>query len=543
MKMKMKTIKKIIGFLCVVSLLSSCDNLTDLNENPSFPTDVSAIALLPAIEQQMAVGLQFDTRAIGPYTQYLSGTTAFSTASNWERYGYTPASDFGGEIWKMAYFAIGLNLSRVLEKAEEEKRYDILGAGKVIRAWSWQVATDYHSELIDFNQVFTQRQTFDYVSQETTYGVTKALLLEGIAELNRTDGLVSQPYFARGDFMYGGDRAKWKKFAYGILARRANNLINKAGYDPDEVINYCNLSLASNADNAVIKYNGTIGADSNFFGPTRNNFGTFRQTDFLVRTLNGTIFTGAIDPRMSRIISPSKGASETLPATAAAPNISLYTYNGNPANTTITTTGAATNIIPNLWGEFGVAGNVAQPGRYIFRDKADFPIMTYAEIQFIKAEAAFIKGDKVTALAAYTAGISASIDLVNNLTVVRPTFPVTSTISAAEKTAFLANVNVVPTLPANLTLSNIMLQKYIALFGFGSLETWTDLRKYHYDPAVYTSFNTAVAGGLYVDNGGLLPYRVRPRYNSEYLWNIDALNAIGGFNPNYHTQEMWFSKP
>ena len=77
--------------------------------------------------------------------------------------GYHANNDAGGDIWKMAYFAIGLNLTKMQEKAVAEERHDITGISKVIRAWSWQVATDYHSELIDFDQVFTQRMSFDYV--------------------------------------------------------------------------------------------------------------------------------------------------------------------------------------------------------------------------------------------------------------------------------------------------------------------------------------------------------------------------------------------
>jgi hypothetical protein len=50
-------------------------------------------------------------------------------------------------------------------------------------------------------------------------------------------------------------------------------------------------------------------------------------------------------------------------------------------------------------------------------------------------------------------------------------------------------------------------------------------------------------GGLFVDNGGKMPYRVRPRFNSEYVWNFEALKAIGADKVDYHTLEMWFSKP
>jgi hypothetical protein len=36
---------------------------------------------------------------------------------------------------------------------------------------------------------------------------------------------------------------------------------------------------------------------------------------------------------------------------------------------------------------------------------------------------------------------------------------------------------------ANLTLSDIMLQKYIALFL--QMETWSDMRRHQYDPTIY----------------------------------------------------------
>ena len=46
------------------------------------------------------------------------------------------------------------------------------------------------------------------------------------------------------------------------------------------------------------------------------------------------------------------------------------------------------------------------PGRYLFDDKAKVPLMTYSQLQFIKAEAAYKMGDLTTALQAYTNGIS-----------------------------------------------------------------------------------------------------------------------------------------
>jgi hypothetical protein len=113
--------------------------------------------------------------------------------------------------------------------------------------------------------------------------------------------------------------------------------------------------------------------------------------------------------------------------------------------------------------------------------------------------------------------------------------------------AYLASPNVKQN--ANeLTLSDILLQKYIALWAWGWEETWVDLRRYHYTDIDATTGTQVYKGftlptNFFPDNNGKPAYRVRPRYNSEYVWNVDALTQIGGFNPDFHTYECWFSKP
>ena len=99
-----------------------------------------------------------------------------------------------------------------------------------------------------------------------------------------------------------------------------------------------------------------------------------------------------------------------------------------------------------------------------------------------------------------------------------------------------------------VTLSHIMTQKYIAQWGWGHNELWMDMRRYHYtdlDPVsgveVFRGFTPPTA--LYVDNAGKLVQRIRPRYNSEYVWNIPALTAIGGLAPAYHTKPLWITQP
>ncbi|MBK6977017.1 MAG: SusD/RagB family nutrient-binding outer membrane lipoprotein [Cytophagaceae bacterium] len=509
----MKKILKYLTFGLGFTLLVSCQEFVDVNTNPNFPQVVEPVVLIPAMQAQMALAVQFDGRFLGKYVQNFAHSTAQNT---WDRYGYDPGSDNGGQIWRMAYWDLGKNLSLMMEGAENESRWDLLGLGKVMRAWSWQMTTDMHGEII-LTQAFDQtRKTFDYDSQEAVYAEVVKLANEGIGLLAKTDGAVSQAYMTRGDKIYAGDRAKWTKFAYGLLARNANNLINKSSYNPDKVIEYADKAMASINDDAMVAFDGTVSTNSSFWGPTRANMNAFRQTKFIVGLMDSTVFKGARDPRISSILVPSTDG----------------VYRGHTANTAEVTTAAVR--IPTPWGIVG-APTAATPGKYLFRNAAPFPLMTYAEMQFIKAEAAFIKGDKEMALTAYKNGISASIDMVNKYTI-----DPTPKIDAAAKAAFLAKPSIVPASASELSLSQIMTQKYIALFGFGFLETWNDMRKYHYDANIYKGLT--FTSSLYPDNAGKLAYRIRPRYNSEYVWNLETLKKYGGDKPEYHTTELWFSQ-
>ena len=53
-------------------------------------------------------------------------------------------------------------------------------------------------------------------------------------------------------------------------------------------------------------------------------------------------------------------------------------------------------------------------------------------------------------------------------------------------------------------------------------------------------------GSYAVQNEGSPSYRLRPRYNSEYMWNIpslEALKPIPGTADNYQTSIPWFAYP
>ena len=442
--------------------------------------------------------------------------------------GYDPGSDNGAEQWRDVYWSLGQNLVDMTTKAEAEQRWDLLGVGQILKAWGWLVLTDMHGEIVIKEAFDPTRFAFDYDSQEFAYQEVNRLLGEAIKNLQRNDGAVDQTYLAKGDKIYNGDRTKWLKFAYGLRAMANNHFTAKAAYKPADVIADVDKSFASNADDALLAYPATNNDDTNFWGRTRGNLPSYRQTRFVVALMDGTDF-GVVDPRLSRMLAPSPDGQ----------------YRGLDINTV--GFGALTTAQqPNNFYGYPGTGGLQSPARYIFDDKTKMPVMTYSQLQFVKAEAAFRSGDKATALTAYRNAVSSHIDFVNarNLDAGQTPTPIT----AAEKTAFLADPRIVPTDPAKLTLTQLMTQKYIAQWGWGHNELWMDMRRYGYtgiDPAtgqqVYPGFQPPT--NLYPDNGGKITWRIRPRYNSEYVWNRSALDVIGGLALDYHTKPLWIFQP
>ncbi len=522
--------KKLYAAILVASLGLSyaCSDYLDVNTNPNAPQTVTANLYLPPMLHWMVTSPQYDGRFVGHYTQewYNTSTTFATPEQTWARMGYDPASDNGAQQWRDVYWSLGQNLIDMNTKAEAEQRWDLLGVGQILKAWGWQALADLHGEIIVKEAVDQSRTSFDYDTQEYAYGEIRRLLDSAIVLLQRTDGGVSQAYLAKGDKIYTGDRTKWLKLAYGMKALMLNHYSNKASYAPAEVIADVNKSFASNADDLLLTYpNVNPFDDYNFWGRSRNNITTFRQTQFIVGLMDGTQF-GVEDPRMRSMLSPAPdGVYRGLD-----PNVAGF--------------GAlATAQQPNNFFGYTATNGLGLPGRYLFDDKAKIPLMTYSQLQFIKSEAALRMGDQATALAAYKEGISSHIDFVNarNLDNNQAAPQITGT----AKTAFLATPTVVP---ATVTLSHIMSQKYIAQWAWGHNEMWMDMRRYHYtdlDPVsgveIFRGF--APPTNLYGDNGGKLVQRIRPRYNSEYVWNVPGLDAIGGLAPDYHTKPLWITQP
>lgn len=510
--------KIIILTILSFSIISCTDYIDEAFKNPNSPTEVSPAEALPAMFSNLAAGIQFDARVLGRYTQYWTIT---ASGSSWDRQGFDPNSDTGGDKWRSHYFTLGQNTNNMMRDARKEGKDEYVGAGHALFALSWLQLTDYHGDVILKEAFNTSQLVFNYDSQEEVYKTVIMHCDSAEIYFNKASSKQISADFVNADkWFYGGNITLWKKFVSGVRAKVLHRYSLKGNYKPDEVIKSVDAAFANVDDEAMVKFNNgpSSTSDANFFGPRRNNMGTYRPTDFFIRLLDGTVYTGVKDPRMAYLFKPSDDGI----------------FRGLIVNS-----GELTTLPTNrkTYNQFGIISTIAPAGdlgansRSYFKSDAKFPIMTLSELQFIKSEAAFIKGDKTMALSAFKAGVKANFDMFTKH------FTGYKNFTPAEMDAYILSIS--PKTATELTIKDIMLQKYIALWGYGFDETWVDLRRYKYDPEVYPTWRVPT---FYPDNFSKNVYRVRPRYNSEYLWNVEALKKIKGLDPDYHTIPTFFAE-
>jgi hypothetical protein len=548
----MKNIIKLIVCLVVLSGSVGCKKYLDINSDPDTPQTPDASSVFPAMLANIPRGTQFDARYISKYIQSFGASASTRAEAVWDNHGfqgYPTATDVGGDIWRQCYYGLGANLDYIINNGVRKGQWDYVGAAYALKALMFQLTTDVYGDII-FKEAFKENtSTFKYDDQPTTYRGVDSLCRLALIYLNNNELNASNSILSKGDFVYNGDRTKWIKFVNGLLAQNFHRLTNKADYNSkyaDSVIFYVDKAFANGSDDFLVAFDASKNEDSNFFGTFRDNLTFFRQTNFIVKMLDGTSLAGSNagfnrDPRMKHMLTAS---NDTTNGNGGYRGVDPGA--GDP--------GAGNVRVSVPWTDSTYANPSASrfdptKGKYLFRDKVVSPVMTYAQLQFMKSEAAYRKNDLTNAYNAYLKGINAHFDFINRAVMPRSNNQLynTAPITTNERNNYLASANVKQS-AATLTMTDIMLQKYIATWGWDFVETWVDMRRFHYtDPdqvtgtSVYRNF--VIPAGIAPINNGRLAMRIRPRYNSEYVWNKPELDRIGASDPDYHLRTMWFAQP
>ncbi|MBR4980815.1 MAG: SusD/RagB family nutrient-binding outer membrane lipoprotein [Bacteroidales bacterium] len=640
--------KKIYTIILIATLglfTTGCDHYLDVNKNVDAPDEqqVEDYMYLAGIESALQ-GLYWDIRATGVLSQMM-GTSSYTGFCN----NYWTPSDSGGEMWRVTYWLQGMNLENLIKYAVEHERWTMAGIGYTLKAHSWDVTTKENGEM-PLRQAFVPGVlAFDYQYQDEIYDSIQSWARRAIDYFEMTDNTNYGSQLKDYDIIYGGNKTKWLQFAHGVICRNLASLTRKSDFlskYADELIAHGKLAMQSVADDCVMQTPGggadaQFGAYNNFWCPRRGNLSnSYWQGDFIVKIMTGTVplydhatgdivktdkddshsdyypyklnpnqiicdtnvdVTGHYDPRVAAKLATRDNI--TYEDIDKAEVVKYYKYYGAQFTNSVGYQGWTT---PNFYtGRAGYAANVDVDGigRWLYRENAPYIIMTSAEIQFEMAEAYWYKGDKANALACWKRGVELDMEFTEKYLypgskeATSTGFKDYGSLPGGDKIAtklfnslakeYLAGPFVAGINTGNLTLSHIMMQKYVHLFPWGAYEAWVDLRKYHYDIAYTGDYPsngngwtvtaidqkwdedaTKVYKGFYMkpaqvqgrrtsfnqDNLGSPAYRMTPRYNSEYMWNKPALKALkpipglietatGDAYKNYHISMPWFAYP
>lgn len=621
-------IKKIsFSVILLTSLLLtniSCDDYLDVNKNEDAPDYVEGYLYLAGIIQQYQ-GMYWDIRATAPLTQMMG--TSVGAFQNFGSHYYGEGSDNGGEIFRVVYWLQGMNLENMINQSVKNKEWTLAGIGYAIKAFSWDQMTKYHGELPMKDAYVPDLLSHRYDYQEEIYPQVREWAYKAIEYLEMEDKNAYGAKISSNDYIYGGDKSKWIKFAYGVIVRNLASLSNKSDFNTkyaQELIDCANKSFQSFSDEATVKIAGgsaaaPFSAYNNFWGTLRNNLSlSYFQHEYAVQVFTGSVpkydeATGEKVLKAGSSYYPYELADKQIVCDTLVNELGHYdprvavklgtiddpNYNNIDVvdqiknrqyfGGSLSSVNGPIGTAPSFYGRnttSGYTGTVHDgKGRWLYRDDAPYILMTCSEIKFCLAETYWKLGQKGDAFDAFKAGVKADLDFTANY--ISPGAKgkpeggdkITKPVFTALASEYVAGPYVEGLDLTDFSLSHIMMQKWVALYPWGALESWVDMRKYHYD-VKYTgeypkngngwdlsSVNqkwdtdeTKVYKGLYLapaqvqhrkgtynaKNSGSPCYRIRPRYNSEYMWNkpsLETLVPISGTADNYHCSIPWFAYP
>ena len=631
--MKKNLILSIFAAAAVGFGATSCDDYLDVNNNVDGPAYVDAYLYMPQIQEAFN-NVYNDLRYAASMCNLVSNTT-------YGNHTFPVGSDTGGAMWRMTYWEHGMNLENVINQSIAEKDYHLAGAALILKALSWDYSCKYNGEMPLDDAFVPGLLRHDYDYQEYIFMKIREWAKEGIAYLEMEDNSPLRPQFSANDLIYGGDVEKWKKLGYAVIVRNLAALTKKndfaTKYYP-ELMDAASKAFTSVDDDATIRVDGggadapgSTSAYSNFFGVYRGNWtSSYPQSQWLCDVMQGMVRKvdeeqnayieitdtnrlkevdpfkyelaekqiicdtlvnelGHFDPRRVAKLETADGSH--VANFAEIDSIKAFKFHGGTY---------ATSAYWNSGSDYYGASTARNgSGRWLYTNESPYILTTYAELMFNVAEAEWTVGNKSAAFAAWKTAVAADMEFTAKYlqagglnTVANETlqgggygdytFHTGDKITKAQFNAaaaeYLAGPFVGGLSEADFTYSHIMMQKMVALFPWGSLEVWVDMRKNHYDidytgdvPSfgngwdkdnMYTKYDsnpTKVYHGFYLKYSQLSPttyvaeknegspaYRVRPRYNSEYMWNLPGLKElkpIAGDKDNYHTSMPWFAYP
>lgn len=451
----MNTFKKIILFTVAMCTAIACDNdFEEINTNPNVPTTITPDLLLSGVIRNAVNDQVGEAWGIGNIVVQHTAKIQFV---NEDRYLWGERNG----VWNMVYGNMR-NVENIITIASnaEPVQNNYLGVALVLKSWLFSLATDAYGD-IPYTEATKGKSEGVYTTQYDTQESIYNGILADLATANQILGSSSEA--VRGDLIYGGSVANWRKFANSLRIRYLMRISNKRDVSADlrAIVDNpsANPVFESNEDNAELEYLASAPNQWPLYGTRVGSFDEFR----LSKTL-GDKLMALNDPRLNVFARPTvNSVSDGTPEIVGVPNgledTQALSYNGGPQN--VSRVGYTFACL--VCNDTGQQPPVPNAMRGL--------IMTYAELQFLLAEAR--ERDLITTGSAetyYSNGINANFDFYEEI--VPAEYGIDLTIPAD----YFAQADVAYSGTQAERLSKIATQKWIALF-FNGLEAWFDWRR------------------------------------------------------------------
>nr|WP_299486545.1 SusD/RagB family nutrient-binding outer membrane lipoprotein [uncultured Allomuricauda sp.] len=383
--------KRFVYFLSFVLLLGACDEgFEDLNVNPARPTQVSVANKLTAA-QLFASSERYDNWRANLIYQSTMMQHFANTAGFWDGDKYTWNRGYASSLMDRYYGNAVKSLEDMLVQMDNEGSPDEMKAiTRIMRVFVFSRLTDLYGD-IPYSEagkaVLEGILTPKYDPQSEIYADMLNELSEAAAALGTgTSG------FGDADIIYSGDQAKWQRLAYSLMLRLGFRLIK---VDPAGSQQWVTQAI----NGGVMQSNDDI-----FFVPHTEGPAGVNQNG------NGEVFLADGSPRMSATFVDWMQARNDprLPVLASRRSDGST----DPADLKGLPNGLDSNTLEAATGEVDTAP-FAEPNRSVITG-LDAPMFfqTYAEVEFMLAEANVRWGLAGDAETHYNNGVRAAMEML-----------------------------------------------------------------------------------------------------------------------------------
>lgn len=534
-----KSILSIVGMSMV--LMGCTGDFDDMNTDPNNPTPGSVDPKFQLIFIQ-ARGIPYANQWQQIDQLMISTLCEYSANDGLSASDYNIDSRYVDDIWNLSYTVL-TNANSLIRANESNPIHN--NAVQMARIWKAYVMLRLTNCIgdIPYSEAANNIDQPKYDTQKDIYYTIFGELADAA---NKLDAATANN-IGTFDLIYGGDAAKWKKFANSIRLRMAVRISN---VDAGKAKTEAEAAIAagvfeSDADAAFM----TQGEDKFSQNPIYYHKGSsvlHMSTAYkrLVQGIGGIAWPTAADRDKNKNITENILAAKNAPAVVdprapihfePAGVIEKPATVGMLGNWDATDPGHVASGVGAAMdnGQFVSDFSKIGPWYYETIDRK-YPLFKYSELCFLKAiaiERGLISGN---AKVAYEAGVTSNMSEFGIPAETITSYLASTTPNYYGTTAKYDNI----TGTNNTVMDKILTQKYIAQFQECSFETWADHRQFHKPTLMpFASVSSSVFNMNPADQANNTPnaYAKRIYYpSSEYTVNEtnvkEAEKRMGGNN-------------